>query len=749
MGDDGDSWNDNANWSDTQGGAGGFSYPTSADDAVIILAERFSAYTINTGGAAACKDLTMNTNAHGFGVSVAGGIDIYGSFDASGSVDTVENPTFKATTTGHTIGNDGHLLGTVTFNGVGGGWTLVDDVGGSSNTALANPVHLLAGHLNTGNFGMRLSWFHSTGDQVRELTLGSSTIEMKEAVGNQDAPRVWEVSGSNFTLNAGTSTIDFQYDGNQTKSIFYGGGKTYYNVQFSVIGLDQYDAVHMTGNNTFNNLSFVPNAAFVKQVWHAGIEGNQTINGTFTATGESDNQRVLIYAYKNAPITITAAAVSLSYVTFQDVTGAGAAASFTGTRLEDFGGNSGITFPSTTRYWVGNGGNWNSTARWAASSGGTSGETVPLAQDDVIFDANSITSGGQTITYQMRTLGHDVDFSAVANSPTFNMASSGVNTDPACIIFGDLRLSPTMLNFSGESLLLWGRNSVNTLDSNGAVDVEAHIYYGNAGNDHAYKTASSPSTASSESSDTAEAGGAPLTMTLVDNLALSVDYELGIIDGTFDTGGYDVSAGYTALGGGIFPLTLNMNDSTWTVAGSGGYWNVVESVDASITINSGTSEIIFQIPSGGDSQSMSNILENDQTYYNVTINGSGDGDTFYMYMSSEPTAGGGEPIFNNFTITGEPIVTYWQEGYQYTFNVFTANGSLGSLIEIETLIQDEDNDNDFVTFYANQAVVSYVQPTNNHAAGPGIEFDASEGGVDGGGNVNWFFGGFIPKIIFY
>jgi hypothetical protein len=46
------------------------------------------------------------------------------------------------------------------------------------------------------------------------------------------------------------------------------------------------------------------------------------------------------------------------------------------------------------RFWVGGAGNWSSTARWSATSGGASGASVPTSIDDAIFDANS---GGKFI----------------------------------------------------------------------------------------------------------------------------------------------------------------------------------------------------------------------------------------------------------------------------------------------------------------------------------------------------------------
>jgi hypothetical protein len=46
-----------------------------------------------------------------------------------------------------------------------------------------------------------------------------------------------------------------------------------------------------------------------------------------------------------------------------------------------------------TRYWVGGTGNWSSTTKWSATSGGASGASVPTSTDDVVFNASSGTAG--------------------------------------------------------------------------------------------------------------------------------------------------------------------------------------------------------------------------------------------------------------------------------------------------------------------------------------------------------------------
>lgn len=50
------------------------------------------------------------------------------------------------------------------------------------------------------------------------------------------------------------------------------------------------------------------------------------------------------------------------------------------------------------RYWVGGTGNWSDTARWATTSGGAGGASVPGAADNAFFDANSGTGTATTTT---------------------------------------------------------------------------------------------------------------------------------------------------------------------------------------------------------------------------------------------------------------------------------------------------------------------------------------------------------------
>jgi hypothetical protein len=91
------------------------------------------------------------------------------------------------------------------------------------------------------------------------------------------------------------------------------------------------------------------------------------------------------------------------------------------------------------RFWVGGTGTWNgsSTANWASTSGGASGQSVPGSADTVTFDASSgggVVTVNTNFTITSLTMGAftgTLDFSANNNSPTmgtFSGTGTGTRT---------------------------------------------------------------------------------------------------------------------------------------------------------------------------------------------------------------------------------------------------------------------------------------------------------------------------------
>jgi len=107
-----------------------------------------------------------------------------------------------------------------------------------------------------------------------------------------------------------------------------------------------------------------------------------------------------------------------------------------------------ISFASTF-YWVGGTGKWSAySTHWATSSGGSTFQTqVPSSLDDVIFDANSFSSVGDTLKVdQTIAFCKNMDWQSVTNNPTFACTSLSSKIK----IFGSFTLSQYMnIQFNG------------------------------------------------------------------------------------------------------------------------------------------------------------------------------------------------------------------------------------------------------------------------------------------------------------
>lgn len=439
-------WNDTAHWSTSSGGASGASVPSSSDNAIFDANSNTTAYTVTINVAATCLDLNFSAAP-----SVSGTITWAGSsgMTISGNLTLLSGMTrtftgtllFNSTSGTKTLTcNSVTLASAITFNGVGGTWQCVDALNNGSSS-----ITLTKGTWDTNGQTITMGSFSSSNSNTRALTLGASAITCSSAGG------AWEITNSSgMTLTAGTSTITLSAGSPN----FNGGGLTYYAVIFTG---SSSSIPTINGANTFTNLTRT-NSTNKNDGFR--FSANQTVTGTFTVTGNSASNRIYVFSFTTGTqYTITAAAVSLTNVNFEDIVGAGAA-SWTGTSIGDCGNNSGITFDTpVNRYWVAtSGGNWSATSSWASSSGGASGASVPLPQDTAFIDANSITSGGRTITWDMPRVGA-VDATGVLNSPT-------LATSVTVTIYGNLNLGGCTPS-GANTLICQKRSGTQTITCNG------------------------------------------------------------------------------------------------------------------------------------------------------------------------------------------------------------------------------------------------------------------------------------------
>jgi hypothetical protein len=429
-------WNSTAtaNWSATSNGPGGAGYPTILDDVIFDASSGTGTVTITTSFSF-CRDFTVTASQaltfSGNPAGIAGNI----SLPAGGSTSfTAVNPTLIATSA-KTITTNGKTIGQTNFNGINGTWTL------QGATTFNSPTTLTAGTLNTNNQTVSSTSFISTGTLSRALNLGSSTITLTN---NGVA---WTVSGSNFSLNAGTSTIN-----PTASSTFNGGGFTYNNLSFTSPATNATFVVN--DNNIFNNLTVAaPPSTAINSITFGA---NQTVTGTFTAAGATNIRRIGIYSdVVGTQRTFNIATASCANADFRDIAVTGSVGTLTGTSLGDCGGNLGITFAAAkTVYWnLAGSQNWSSTG-WATAPGGTpNSANFPLAQDTCVFD-NSASTTTIEAPWNIGTL----------NALAKTSGSISLSTSITCNVYGDVSFGSSLSGLGGFS---FSKQGIQTINFNG------------------------------------------------------------------------------------------------------------------------------------------------------------------------------------------------------------------------------------------------------------------------------------------
>lgn len=417
-------------WSATSGGAAGASVPTSADDVYFDSGSGTTGYVV-TISSATCKSFIVDPTSPIFSFNGSGTLGIYGTLDFAQPIGwNATGPiTFVATTTGWFVNSNGVSLPTITFNGVGGGWSLASAL--TSN----GPLTVTNGAFTTNNFTVTANSLSSSTSSTRSIDLGSSTVTLSGTT-----PITFTTS-TNLTFNASTSQINCS-GGTWT---FAGGGKTFYNVSFTSTAQT---SGSITGANTFNNLTIAGRTLAGINI--VSIAANQTINGTLTlSAGTNATMRTFLRSDTlgtTRTLTVNNFAAGSADIDFRDITIAGAAAPISGTRFSDCKGNSGITFPTAkTVYWnLSAGGNWSGTG-WAATGGGAPAVTnFPLAQDTAVFQSTGLSSAA-TITVNANYNIGTIDMSA---RTTNTMTLSAGSTTP--VIYGNwINGTGAALSFTG------------------------------------------------------------------------------------------------------------------------------------------------------------------------------------------------------------------------------------------------------------------------------------------------------------
>lgn len=190
-------WTDNSHWSDTSGGTGGFSVPTTSDDVYLDSNSGSGTITDTTTifiAAFNCTGFTGTLNIAG--CIFLGNVTLNSSmtFNCTGaaSIRTSSGSTISVTSAGKTFG------GTADFtlqSGSNGTINLQDDFTCAGTLSFSETT------INTNNNNVTCGLFFSNSNTTRTFNQGSGTLTIT-GTGN-----VFYFNQGTYTFNAGTGTV--------------------------------------------------------------------------------------------------------------------------------------------------------------------------------------------------------------------------------------------------------------------------------------------------------------------------------------------------------------------------------------------------------------------------------------------------------------------------------------------------------------------------------------------------------------
>lgn len=755
-------WSDAANhWSDSSGGSPNASFlPTTADDVFFNDSSAAGTFTVTLDVTASMKSYDasgITLAARKMTLAGTGSMAVYGSW-------TNPTSTYYARTSNSYITFYGS--GTITTNGISltasrdvtinasGTYTLGSALSFDTTLSAGAALGILAGTFDTGGYNVSLGYLYSTGNTARTINLNNSVFSFN-----------WgqiTYSGSNLTLNNGTSIMSFDRLWNGTADSIQSGGYTLGNVRhFGVTILD---------NTTVNDFTCraVASPSIILATY---LSANLTIQGTFTGnSGGSVTARTFFISDTLGTartITLNGTLAALADADFRDITVAGTAGTWTGTRLGDCKGNTNITFDAPkVVYWnLAGSQNWSATGWATTNNGAPAANNFPLAQDTATF-----TEAGAAGTVTVNTgwnIGNIQMADGVSSRTTaFTLATSTTTF----AIYGNVTLFSSLTLSGTGTLSFAGRGVTQTITSAGITFTQPITVNALTGT---FKLAdnftTSSATAFTLTSGTLDINGKTLTsvlfasnnsntrviafgagkISLTGNNATiwncttatgltytgtpSVESTYAgstgtrtIVHGT--TGGTETNAVSFAITAGTDTVatTATSNFKNLIFTGFTGtltntarniYGNLT--VDAGMTLTAGANATTFAATSGTQT-----ITTNSKTFdFPLTVNASGATVTFADALTQGSTRA--------FTFTNGTLK--FKNGVTSTVGTFSTSGTntkylqSGSAGAQATLSQASGTNN-----------IQYVQVKDIVATG-GASWNAVNGSLNYGNNTGWFF----------
>jgi hypothetical protein len=295
--------------------------PTASDN-VVFDNMSFSGIQTNVSipVSVACHNITVNASnvkwSNNSTLTVTGSISSDGTLQAStfsGAIDFNSN-----NGAGETIDFGGVSLGCdIIYSNSIGNWTLINNP-----LITTKDLYLNRGTLNTNNLDLTINRFYSDNSNIRALNLGSSNFNINGSgtFFNITSPintYTWNTNNiSNFSFNAGTSTINFSSTSEPT---IKSGPLNLYHVNFTntsstvatspVLLVNNWNTEYMKfdcsariyGDNAYDTLEFTAG-----NVYHLESGKTQTLNapdGILISTGSAGQEIAIKSTTTGSPAT--------------------------------------------------------------------------------------------------------------------------------------------------------------------------------------------------------------------------------------------------------------------------------------------------------------------------------------------------------------------------------------------------------------------------------------------------------------
>lgn len=617
---DGGRWNDGNHWSTSSGGPPSGCVPGPNTD-VFFDANSFSMPGETVTFApffGQCKNMDWTGVQHEPKFKAdryAKRLEVFGSLRLAANLewDFLGHLVFESNAGGNTIFSAGHTIQEMQFHGLGGEWTLEDNLNGGY-------VRVYAGDFRTDDFDMVLDGMDFRRYLTRGVYLGASTVTIE---GNYlfDHPRE-APSGpdSTLTFDAGTSHLIFTHPSGNL-GYHLSPGLVFHDVTFT----DPFNEPIIYGANTFHELTLLGNARTAsnntietlnltpgKRISLSKTQRLTNLNaiGNCTALINIQSGSLGNTAFMEGPVGDT---IRTEYLLLQDIHASGA--TFVADSSYDAGGNAGWQISAgggQNYHWIGRTGNWSDPANWSLVSGdpNASNGCLPGPGDHVFFDSLSFQGPGNVVT---------VD---VANAFCKNMCWLGATGHPILTstsnqsilrVWGSIELITDMDQDFQGSLWFEARDTANTLKMAGKVWHRDIVFKG-------------------------EGGGWTLLDSLKSDKVYRTPFGIHLMWGALNTNGQYVEA-YGFICKGNLPRSLELGSSHVKMTGhfAGTYGGPFLIIGNNLSFDAGTStiELAYSTNHGGR---VPRIIASNQTFHNVIFsapNGIGEvnGTNTYHHVS--------------------------------------------------------------------------------------------------------------------